>query len=86
MIGLPLLDQLIAAAYKHPIGSLLLSGDTSLASRAKSCCEFGRPEAKDRDFVTRFSGSDINGNFVIVSGSTYRCLSLGAQDTRIFAT
>lgn len=65
MIGLPLMAMKIAAAYHYLFGSLLHSGDTSLASRAKSSCEFGRPEV--RDFEPRFlESTDVNGNFVLL--------------------
>lgn len=65
MIGLPHMAMKIAAAYHYLFGSLLHSGDTSLASRAKSSREFGRPEVKD--FGPRFlESTDVNGNFVLV--------------------
>lgn len=47
MVGLPLMVMMITAAYQYLFGSLLHSGDTSLASRATSSCEFDRPEVKD---------------------------------------
>jgi len=85
LIRLPLLDMMIAEAHKCYFGSLLLTGDTPLTSRAKSSCEFGRPEVRDLEFLD--FRTDVNGNFVKVSGSTYfRCLNLLSQDTWIFDT
>lgn len=81
MIGLPLMAMKIAAAYHYSIWEPTPLRWTSLASRAKSSCEFGRPEVKD--FGPRFlESTDVNGNLVLVVDPEPQVL----EDTQIFAT
>lgn len=71
----------ITMAYQYLFGSLLHSGDTTLTSRARSSCQFYRPEVKV--FDTRFlESTDVNGNFDRLADPEPQIY----EDTRIFAT